>query len=224
LKWRTLFLDDIGELSPGLQAKLLRFLQERKIERVGATHAIQLDLRVIAATNRDLEQEMQAKLFRTDLYYRLRVVLIRVPPLRERGDDILRLADHFLESQARATGTPRKRLTRDAERALMGHDWPGNVRELESVINAAALTSASTSIAARDLDLDLSAKGPRDLRTARDDLERALIERALQRNRGVISRAARDLAVSRVTLYDLMEKHGLRPPRTGEEDAGGFEP
>ncbi len=220
----TLFLDEIGELSSGLQAKLLRFLQERKIERVGATQGIQLDIRVIAATNRELQHDVQTKQFRTDLYYRLKVLLIRVPPLRERGEDILRLADHFLENQAHAAGIPRRRLARDAQRALMGHSWPGNVRELESIINAAAVTSSSTYITARDLGLELSEKAPCDLRAARDELERALIERALQRNGGVISRAARDLAVSRVTLYDLMEKHGLRPLRPAEEAPGGVEP
>jgi two-component system NtrC family response regulator len=206
----TLFLDEIGDLSQGLQAKLLRFLQERTIERVGGTRPIQLDVRIIAATNRDLEHDVQNKVFREDLYYRLKVLPVRVPPLRERGDDVVLLANYFLERLATETGAPRKRLAADAEVALKEHRWPGNVRELQNVINAAAVTSPHTLVSAKDLDLGSTPKPPRALREARDELERALIEHALRRNGGVISRAARDLAVSRVTLYDLMEKHGIR--------------
>ena len=209
----TLFLDEIAELSMGLQSKLLRFLQERTIERVGGTRPIQLDVRVIAATNRELESDIRTKAFREDLYYRLKVLQVRVPPLRERGDDILLLANHFLERLAREMGVPRKRLSPDAETALKAHEWPGNVRELENVVNAAAVTAPRALISAQDLGLAPPDNGPSDLRAARDELERALIERALRRNGGVVSRAARDLSVSRVTLYDLMEKHGFRPPR-----------
>jgi two-component system NtrC family response regulator len=205
----TLFLDEIGDLGQGLQAKLLRFLQERTIERVGGTRLIQLDVRVIAATNRDLERDVREKLFREDLYYRLRVLPIRVPPLRERGDDILVLANYFLARLAGEQGTPCKRLNAAAESALKRHDWPGNVRELQNVTNAAAVTSTRTLITPEALDL-VPSDAPRDLRAARDELERALIERALWRNNGVISRAARELSISRVTLYDLLDKHGLR--------------
>jgi two-component system NtrC family response regulator len=205
----TLFLDEIGDLGQGLQAKLLRFLQERTIERVGGTRLIQLDVRVIAATNRDLERDVREKLFREDLYYRLRVLPIRVPPLRERGDDILVLANYFLARLASEQGTPCKRLNAAAESALKRHDWPGNVRELQNVTNAAAVTSTRTLITPEALDL-VPSDAPRDLRAARDELERALIERALWRNNGVISRAARELSISRVTLYDLLDKHGLR--------------
>jgi len=205
----TLFLDEIGDLSQGLQAKLLRFLQERTIERVGGTRLIQLDVRVVAATNRDLERDVREKLFREDLYYRLKVLPIRVPPLRERGDDILVLANYFLARLAAEQGTPCKRLNAAAESVLKRHDWPGNVRELQNVINAAAVTSMRTTITPEALDL-VPSEAPRDLRAARDELERALIERALWRNNGVISRAARELSISRVTLYDLLDKHGLR--------------
>ena len=206
----TLFLDEIGDLSPGLQAKLLRFLEQRTIERVGGTRPIQLTVRVIAATNRDLEADVREKRFRDDLYYRLKVLPIRVPPLRERDDDVLLLANGFLEGLARELGTPRNRLGRDAELALKRYHWPGNVRELQNVIRAAAVRSPRALISASHLELDLVADTPRDLRAARDELERALVERALRRNDGVISRAARDLGVSRVTLYDLLDKHGLR--------------
>lgn len=207
----TLFLDEIGDLSSGLQAKLLRFLQERTIERVGGTRPIHLDVRVIAATNRDLENDVRAKVFREDLYYRLKVLLVRVPPLRERGDDVVALANHFLEGLAREMSTPRKRLAADAEAMLKAHEWPGNVRELENVIKAAAVTAQGTLISAKTLGVQAAEPLARDLRAARDEFERALIERALRRNGGIISRAARDLAVSRVTLYDLLEKHGIRP-------------
>ena len=205
----TLFLDEIGDLSQGLQAKLLRFLQERTIERVGGTRLIQLDVRVIAATNRDLERDVREKVFREDLYYRLKVLPIRVPALRERGDDVLVLANYFLDRLAREVGTPCKHLNSAAESVLKRHDWPGNVRELQNVINAAAVTTPRTVITADALDL-VPSEAPRDLRAARDELERALIERALWRNNGVISRAARELSISRVTLYDLLDKHGLR--------------
>jgi two-component system NtrC family response regulator len=205
----TLFLDEIGDLSPGLQAKLLRFLQERTIERVGGTRLIHLDVRVIAATNRNLERDVREKLFREDLYYRLRVLLIRVPPLRERGDDVLVLANYFLARLASELGTPCKRLNTAAESTLKRHDWPGNVRELQNVIGAATVTSSRTIITPEALDLAPS-DAPRDLRAARDQLERELIERALWRNNGVISRAARELGISRVTLYDLLNKHGVR--------------
>jgi two-component system NtrC family response regulator len=215
---RDLFLDEIGDLSPGLQAKLLRFLQERTIERVGGIRPIALDVRVIAATNRELESDVRERSFREDLYYRLKVLQVRVPPLRDRGDDVLVLANYFLERLAREMGTPRKRLAADAESALKGHEWPGNVRELENVIRSAAVTTHGALISAKSLGLQAGDKAPYDLRTARDELERALIERALQRNGGVISRAARDLAVSRVTLYDLLEKHGLRPPNSSRTD------
>ena len=214
----TLFLDEIGDLSPGLQAKLLRFLQERTVERVGATQPIQLDVRVIAATNRDLQSDVQAKLFREDLYYRLKVLPVRVPPLRDRGDDVLLLANHFLDRAAAEAAMPRRRLARDAEAAILRHTWPGNVRELENVIRAAAVTSPREMISAKDLDLGPSSAGPQGLRDARDQVERAMIERALQRNQGVVSRAAKDLEISRVTLYDLMQKHGIRAADSGSDE------
>jgi len=207
----TLFLDEIGDLSPALQAKLLRFLQERTIERIGGTRPIVLNVRVVAATNRDLESDVRQKLFRDDLYYRLKVLPVHVAPLRDRGDDVLILANYFLDRLAAELRAPRKRLARDAELALKHYPWPGNVRELENVIKAAAVTSPRSLISAPHLNLPITEPElPRDLRSSRDELERALIERALRRHGGVISRAARELGVSRVTLYALLEKHGLR--------------
>ena len=205
----TLFLDEIGEMTLGLQSKLLRFLQEKTIERVGGRGPIQLDVRVIAATNRDLQREVAEKRFRDDLYYRLRVLPIQMPPLRDREDDIANLAHHFLERFSGELGEPRKRLSGASELALARHAWPGNVRELENVIRAAVVRAPGLVISPAHLDLGFADHLPCDLRGARDDLERALVERALRRNNGVISRAARDLSVSRVTLYDLINKHGL---------------
>jgi two-component system NtrC family response regulator len=213
----TLFLDEIGDLNPELQAKLLRFLQERSIERVGSTRAIQLNVRVVAATNQDLERAVHENRFREDLYYRLKVLPVRVPPLRERDDDVLVLARHFLEQLAREMHTPPKRLAHDTELVLRQHQWPGNVRELENVVQSAAVTCRGAVIAPQDLDLEPVVEPPRNLRLARDELERELIERALRRNDGVISRAARDLSVSRVTLYDLLTKHGLRAGAVAEK-------
>lgn len=214
----TLFLDEIGDLSAPLQAKLLRFLQGHTIERVGGTRLIQLDVRILAATNRDLERDVREKRFREDLYYRLKVLPVRVPPLRERGDDVLVLANYFLERIASDFGTPIKRLGTDAQLALKQHKWPGNVRELENVIRAAAVTSARGVITRKDLDLVPSDEAPQDLKAARDELERNLIERALWRHNGIVSRAARELSVSRVTLYDLLNKHNMRYPRVPLKD------
>jgi two-component system, NtrC family, response regulator len=206
----TLFLDEIGELGPRLQAKLLRFLQERSIERVGGARPIQLDVRILAATNRDLEQDVADKLFREDLYYRLKVLPIRVPPLRERGEDVLLLANHFRERLSSEEGLLRKTFSREATLALRSYEWPGNVRELENVIRAAAVRSPRALISARHLELPRRNEAPQGLRAARDELERSLVERALSRNNGIISRAARELSISRVSLYDLLDKHGLR--------------
>jgi len=213
----SLFLDEIGDLNPELQAKLLRFLQERSIERVGSTRLIQLNVRIIAATNCDLERAVQEGRFREDLYYRLKVLPVRVPPLRERDDDVLVLSRFFLEQLAREMHTPPRRLAHDAQLALRRHQWPGNVRELENVIKSAAVTCCGHVISAKDLDLTPVVEERRNLRVARDELERELIERALRRNDGVISRAARDLSISRVTLYDLLTKHGLRLPSVEDQ-------
>jgi len=215
----TLFLDEIGELGLGLQAKLLRFLQDKTIERVGGRRPIQLDVRIVAATNRDLERAVQTRAFRDDLYYRLKVLPIQVPPLRDRVEDILPLANYFLDrvnSEARA---PRKRLSRSAEEALQCHGWPGNVRELENAMSAGVVRSLGNVIGPQHFGLGRNGSAPCDLREARDELERVLIERALRRNSGVVSRAAKDLSISRVTLYDLLAKHGLRT-KGGERSDG----
>jgi two-component system, NtrC family, response regulator len=176
-------------------------------------------VRILVATNRDLEREVQAKTFRDDLYYRLKVLPVHVPPLRDRVEDILVLAHHFLERLTIEMRLPRKRLSRAAEHGLQRYGWPGNVRQLENAMRAALVHSPSNVIGLEHFDLGSNDNVTCDLREARDDLERALVERALGRNKGVVSRAARDLSVSRVTLYDLMEKHGLRT-KGGERSQG----
>jgi two-component system, NtrC family, response regulator len=204
----TLFLDEIAELSVMLQVKLLRFLQERTIERVGGRELIPLDLRVIAATNRDLKAQLEKGAFREDLYYRLSVVTIHLPPLRERSEDTVLLANTFLRRAAQEHRR-RVRFSAAALRALNAHGWPGNIRELENRVGRAVIMAAGRLIEPADLDL---APAPDEspaasLRGARAQVERDAVVEALVRQRGNISRAARDLEVSRPTLHDLLRKH-----------------
>ena len=207
----TLFLDEIGELSGTLQVKLLRFLQHRVIERIGGRSLISVDTRVIAATNVDLTKAMAEGRFREDLYYRLAVVVIPMPPLREREGDILALANAFLQRQAAAQ---QKKLvfTPRAVKALETYGWPGNVRELENRIQRAAIMAENGRITPEDLALtkpypQFEGQG---LGKAREALERQLIEAALMKAKGNLTRAAVELAISRPTLYELMEKLGMR--------------
>jgi two-component system NtrC family response regulator len=227
----TLFLDEIGELPLALQVKLLRFLQDRSIERVGGRDVKRVDTRVVAATNLDLREAMASGRFREDLYYRLSVVNITVPPLRARGDDLRLLAEYFLEFYARHHKRRIKGFTQSALRALMTHPWPGNVRELENRIQRAVILAQDAYLRAEDMELGAERAGEpaRSLQEARDEAERALVVDALTRNAGNITRAARDIAVSRPTLHDLMRKHGLEaarfrrpgiPPDEEDEAAG----
>jgi two-component system NtrC family response regulator len=205
----TLFLDEIGELSLLLQVKLLRFLQDRTIERVGGRDSIRLDLRIIAATNQDLKLQLQRGLFRQDLYYRLSVVTISVPPLRERGEDILLLANAFLRQGTRPDRR-RVRFSPEAVRALMNYSWPGNIRELENKISRALILSRGRFIEPADLDLKPPPPEPtHSLREARDAAERAALVSVLTRYRGNISQAARELKVSRPTLHSLLDKYAV---------------
>jgi two-component system, NtrC family, response regulator len=210
----TLFLDEIGELPLILQVKLLRFLQERTVERIGGRQPIPLDLRVIAATNRDLKTQLERGLFREDLYYRLSVIRIQVPPLRERGEDIALLANAFLR---RAVHQHRRRVrfSGEALRALLAHHWPGNVRELENRVSRAVIMARAHFIEPADLDLQpAEAESAASLRAARDRVEREALVDVLSRHRGNISKAARTLKVSRPTLHGLLDKHAI--------DAGDF--
>ncbi len=206
----TLFFDEIGELPLALQVKILRFLQEQVIERVGGREQIPVDARVIAATNRDLKQALRAGTFREDLYYRLAVVTVSLPLLSERGGDILFLANAFLRRYAEEN---KKKITGFTQQALNGlerYPWPGNVRELENRVKRAVIMSEGPKISLSDLGIAAHSKYDKlSLKEARDILERDLIQTALARNKGNISKAASELAVSRPTLYELMEKLGI---------------
>ncbi len=205
----TLFLDEIGELSLLLQVKLLRFLQERTVERVGGRELIQLDLRVIAATNRDLKAQIQRGLFREDFYYRLSVVTVQVPPLRERGEDVALLANTFLRRAGREQRR-RVRFSSEALQALMAYPWPGNIRELENKVSRAVIMAPGRLIEPADLDLQPVESEPpasASLREARAQAERQALVEVLSHHQGNISRAARELKVSRPTLHSLLDKH-----------------
>lgn len=207
----TLFLDEIGEMPMALQVKLLRFLQERKIERIGGRVSIDVDVRIIAATNLDLEKRLAEGRFREDLYYRLNVVNITMPPLKDRPGDVQALAHSFLEQFAREHGRPVPKFTLPAQRALEHHGWPGNVRELQNRVRRAFIMHEGPSIQPEDLELtDTGPKEPKSLKSAREDLERGMVLDALRRNQGKISHAASELGVSRPTLYELMEKLGIK--------------
>jgi two-component system NtrC family response regulator len=207
----TLFLDEIGELAAPLQVKLLRFLQDRKIERVGGTQPIDIDVRIIAATNRDLKKDMENHVFREDLYYRLKVVPLDMPPLRERKEDIIPLAQHFLKKFSKEHRKPPVTLSPEAEGALLMHPWPGNVRELENLISRSVVLSPRSVLKPSDLGFALD-QIPTDvnLKFAKKAIEMDFVKKALARNGGIVSRAARELGISRVNLYELIEKYNIR--------------
>ncbi|TMQ00030.1 MAG: PEP-CTERM-box response regulator transcription factor [Verrucomicrobia bacterium] len=209
----TLFLDEIGELPLPLQVKLLRFVQEQCVERVGGRTKIPVDTRVVAATNVDLKKAMNDGRFREDLYYRLAVVVVKLPALRDRPGDVPVLAKVLLRKFAAQNGRPAADFSQKALRALQQHPWPGNVRELENRIKRAVIMAESRSVTPADLELgDSSEGGFRSLKEARESVEREMIQQALQRHGGKISRAAEELGISRPTLYELMEKLGLDKP------------
>jgi two-component system, NtrC family, response regulator AtoC len=207
----TCVLDEIGELTAPLQAKLLRTLQERSIRRVGGNDAIPVDVRVIAATNRDLRRLVADGGFRDDLYYRLNVVTITVPPLRERASDIPLLAQHFLEIFARRSGRPIRRLAPEAVALLAGYRWPGNVRELEHVIERATALSAAETLLPDDLpphlreDRDRAPRLPADGMTL-EDVKRWYVNKVLEESGGNKLRAAELLGIDRRTLYRILER------------------
>jgi len=216
----TLFLDEIGELPASLQVKILRFLQEQYIERVGGRTKIQVDTRVIAATNVDLKKAMSEGKFREDLFYRLAVVTIRLPSLRERSSDVPLLAKAFLRKFAVQNGRAVEDFNAKSLRALQQHFWPGNVRELENRIKRAVIMAEGRYVTPADLELTDGAEGNfRTLKEARETIERELIQQALQRHGGKISRAAEDLGISRPTFYELMEKLGLGKPSLDKKES-----
>ncbi len=219
----TIFLDEIGEMSPSAQARLLRVLQERVLQRVGGTETIALDVRVISASNRDLAQMVEEGSFRQDLFYRLVVFPITLPPLRDRREDIPLLVEHFLEKHARDAGKKVTRVEPKAMEALASHGWPGNVRELENVVHRTLLVVAGLELKLDDLPPNIiasesgvsspvnavearSSSGPKSL----EDLEREAIVAAMESNRGNLSDVARQLGIGRSTLYRKLEQYGLR--------------
>jgi DNA-binding NtrC family response regulator len=217
----TIFLDEIGEMNGAMQAKLLRAIQEREIRRVGGKVSIPVDVRIISATNKDLEQEIRKGNFREDLYYRLNVIRINLPPLRERGSDIITLAEFFVRKYAAADGIPLKGLSKTAMKLLMDYSWPGNVRQLESVIERGVLMTESDCIQPEDLpaeihrdrmpgtslDIDIPAEG-----ICFENLERDLIIKAMERSGWIIGKAAPLLGMTYKTLQYRLEKFAIEKP------------
>jgi len=212
----TLFLDEIGELPPQIQVKLLRFLQDQRFQRVGGRQEIQIDTRIVAATNADLKDAVAKGKFREDLYFRLAVVVIKLPPLRERGQDVELLAREFLQQFAVQCDKGNLAFAPDALNAIRRHTWPGNVRELQNRVKRATIMAENRRITANDLELlpHGSESVPRaTLKEARESVERELVEQALKRHSGRVTPAASELGVSRPTLYELMDKLGIAKER-----------
>jgi two-component system NtrC family response regulator len=207
----TMFLDEVGEMPASLQAKLLRVLQERSMERIGGHTPIPLEARIVCATNRNLEELIAAGSFREDLFYRISEVAIRTPPLRERQGDSLLLAQWVLQQTAARYGRPVRGFAPDAIRAVQAHRWPGNVRELENRIKGAVIMSEGPVVTANDLGLTDPGEEPEhlNLRVARQRAEAQAARQALAVARGNLSRAAEFLGITRPTLYDLLEKHQI---------------
>lgn len=220
----TLFLDEIGDLPPPVQVKLLRFLQEKRIQRVGGRQEIEVETRVLAATHVDLAKAIEEGRFREDLYFRLAVVVCQLPPLRDRGDDVLLLAQDFLERFARQDGREGLVFDETARTAIRAHSWPGNVRELQNRVQRAVILAEGPRITALDLEIEAPGHGipapamasgagagipAGGLKEARESVEREMVRQALDRQRGNISAAAKELGISRPTFYELMNKLGI---------------
>jgi DNA-binding NtrC family response regulator len=212
----TIFLDEIGDLPFEVQAHLLRFLQEGTIERIGGGKPITVNARVIAATHVDLRQAVAGHQFRADLFYRLHVLTMTLPPLRERGDDILLLADFFLERFAEETGRPKLELSPEAKRFVVAYPWPGNVRELVASLRRAIVMEESAAIRIEALGLNSIRQEPADtiatpqgLSAARASAEAALIRVTLERNGFNVKQSAKEMGISRVTLYRAIGRYGI---------------
>jgi len=224
----TLFLDEVGDLTPTLQAKLLRVVQDREVERVGGRQVVRVDVRLVTATNRDLEAMMAGGEFRSDLYYRLRVVELTLPPLRQRREDIPLLAQHFMRLHAKRLGRESLTLARPALELLLQHGFPGNVRELENVLEAAAALATGTRVETDDVQLAMS--GGREasglLFGTLDEVVRGHVLRTLERSRGNRAAAARELGIDRTTLYRMLLRWNattdvLRNTRTKRKGKNG---
>jgi DNA-binding NtrC family response regulator len=219
----TIFLDEIGDMAPETQAKVLRVLQERSFERVGGTQPLEVDVRVVAATHRDLEKEVQESRFREDLYYRLRVVEILIPPLRERREDIPLLVDRFLQQVSERLQREKKQISTEGLTLLVRHPWPGNVRQLRNVVETAAVLASGSRIEAEDLNLDApsgAAGAPAPVgedvpfreakRVAVEEFERSFLIRALRAHDGNVSRTAEAIGMVRQSLQQKIRELGLR--------------
>jgi two-component system NtrC family response regulator len=226
----SIFLDEIGELPTQLQVKILRVLQEREVDKVGDPRPIKVDVRVIAATNRDLEKMIADGSFRGDLYYRLAVVSIRMPPLRERADDIPLLVDHFLTKHSERLGRPRPSVEKPVYSAFNLYSWPGNIRELENVIERALVLDKDGVLALDDLPERLRAREQRmgnlrielpDEGISLENVERELLLAALEKHNWNQTRAAAYLGITRSTLLYRMQKFGLERDRVASEREPG---
>ncbi len=224
----TLFLDEIGELNVSMQAKLLRALQEKEVTRVGGTKSIKIDVRVLAATNRDLETMVKEKRFREDLFYRLNVIPLDVPPLRQRRDDIVVLMDYFLRKHGANSGGKLMKVSNDARKLLLDYSWPGNVRQLESAIERALLLAESDEITVEDLPMEIRdvarIEGSGGFRLPAEgidfeELEKSLLIQAMDQTNWNITRAAKLLGLSFRTMQYRLDKFGIaRPNRGGKEE------
>jgi transcriptional regulator with GAF, ATPase, and Fis domain len=223
----TIFLDEIAEMSPHLQVKLLRILQEQEFERLGGTKTIKCDIRVVAATNKDLDKLVLENEFREDLYYRLRVIPIEIPPLRERRSDIPLLIKHFVDLMIKTRGKEIKGVSKDVIKAFMNYEWPGNVRELENIIERMVILTDADELTIQDVPDKVVQKqrseeiGPSmipdngfSLNNAINEYERLLIIRALEKADWVKNRAAKLLNMNRTTLVEKIKKQGIEKPRS----------
>jgi two-component system NtrC family response regulator len=217
----TLFLDEIGDLPHQLQVKLLRFLQEQVIERIGGRTTIPVDVRIVSATNSMLEEQVGDGRFRNDLFYRLNSITVRIPPLRERPGDAMLLARYFLGRFNREFSRNLRGFTDEAISAISGHAWPGNVRELENRLKRAVVMADGRLVDAADMELAPGESDTQDLdlRAARHKAERQVLQKAIARSNGTLAAAAKLLGISRPTLYTLMESHGLAATEPAESVA-----
>jgi DNA-binding NtrC family response regulator len=211
----TIFLDEIGTVSPRVQVELLRVLEDKAVTRVGGTEAVRTDFRIVAATNLDLEAAVRAGTFREDLYWRLNVLAIDLPPLRERPEDIPPLAEHFLERFARAMNRPGLRLSEEALQALRAYAWPGNVRELQNAIERAVVLGTPPTIELKDLPLRLAGSTPRPGPLSLEEVEKAHIRQVLDGCAWNVSQAAKLLEIDRGTLYNKMRRFGFERTADG---------
>jgi len=209
----TLFLDEVGDISSKLQLDLLRVLEDRRFMRVGGTESIPVDVRIIAATNRNLKRAVADGEFRDDLFYRLNVIAITLPPLRDRREDIPLLVDYLLEQLAVEANRPVEGVSHEALKRLMAHDWPGNIRELRNVLERAVVVATGAHIQASDLGLaEAGRPSAVDQLCSLDDVERRHIIYVLEQTGGNVTQAARILEIDRVTLYNKIRKYRLREP------------